>query len=194
MISLQEAYRRATTGPYKTVGLGVDYRVQEYDDGIWVTFQGTCFPKNKYKWIDLLVDLDIRNNKSFCNGFRVAFDTAWSHIVDDLWSTNRRKPITISGFSLGGAIASVFSDYGGYPAVTFGAPRTRWGIKRKSNPLITHVVMPDDPIPHLAPAILGYYHSGNILKIPASGSPIIGKTIEESSHMQYGRVLKEYNL
>lgn len=198
MITVQEMFRRATCGPFKTTGLAVDYNITEYDDAVWVTFQGTCFPKGALKWIDLLVDLDCRpirfGKEWFSNGFLQAALSVKLKAIEVYISM---KPIIYSGFSLGGAMASLFGEIHGHDrdkTITFGAPRTRWGIKTRTNKSITHYAILNDPIVHLAPALWGYYHPGKTIWLDWVDAPMFDEDIHKCSHRQYKGVLKRMGI
>jgi hypothetical protein len=198
---LNEIYHHAIDGPFTTCGLGVDYQIIEREKANIVAFQGTCFPRDKNLLADILVDLDIvpkrYNKKIYPRGFLEATRSALSAIIGSMPRGWPAKPTYYTGFSLGGAIASIFFGMmgvleNGDRCMTFGAPRTRWGFCRKE-PRITHIVIQDDPVPHVAPALWGYYHPGHVASIGKSNAPIFDEDISKCSHMAYDRMTKEWD-
>jgi len=181
---LSEQFRRAVKGPWTTIGLAVEYNIMEYPDAIVVSFQGTCFPKNPYRFIDLLTDLDFRPNHFHPNGFYQAYLSYYKQIEKDLTYYPLNKKIVHMGFSLGGAMASMFCSY--HPehyGITFGAPHTEWGIKWKTNKRCIHYAIPNDPIVYLAPWWWGFYHPGKTVWLDWADTSIL------SAHMQYAQVI-----
>ena len=194
MITVREMYRRAICGPFNKGGPVSDYNITEYDDAVWVTFDGTAFPEGITKWYDMLTNLDCRpikyyNMGWFANGFFQAMRNNY------LVVPGNGKPVIYSGFSHGGAIADLYAQMNpGDTAITFGAPRTRWGIKTRTKKNITHYAIRNDPVVRLAPAWLGFYHPGKTIWLDRVDAPMIDKDLSKCSHMQYGKVLERMGI
>lgn len=190
-MTILDQYKQAIKGPWTTYGLAVDYNITEYADAIWVSFNGTCFPDNKYKWFDLLVDLDFWPTNFHPNGFYQAYLSSFNQIEDDIKYFNPNKKVIYTGFSLGGAMASIFASHNRNRfAVTFGAPHTSWGIKFITNKNIIHYAIPNDPIVYLAPWWWGFYHPGRTVWLDWADAPMLDKDTSKCSHMQYLKVLE----
>jgi hypothetical protein len=196
---INELYKMAISGPWKTIGLGVDYNITDTGNSVIMSFCGTCFPNGEHKLTDIAVDLACKpigyNCRFYPEGFLKAILSAGSIIEKTVMQAlvfNRAMVFT--GFSLGGAMAAMaHMIYGESEStcITFGAPRTRWGIGGfllPKDPRITHYVVDDDPIPMLAPSVLGYYHPGKVIKLGKCGSPWIAANVSDCSHMSYARM------
>tara|TARA_Y100000589_G_scaffold38509_2_gene32267 strand:- start:9642 stop:10796 length:1155 start_codon:yes stop_codon:yes gene_type:complete len=127
--------------------------------------------------------LDIRVHKGFYEATREVF---WDSVFD----LNPTYRTTITGHSLGGAIAIILGMYldgFGHPetdVITFGQPRItnkNGATKYKEFPF-QRVVITADLIPHLPPGFLGYRHFGNkwYLKIKDSAQSLTLVNSEES--------------
>lgn len=92
------------------------------------------------------------------------------------------QEIYISGYSHGGAIATLCHEYAWYhrPDIRanvygygFGTPRVLWGVRSKALKArwekFTVVRNLDDIVTHVPPAVLGYTHVGNMLEIGEKG-------------------------
>ncbi|MEE2925496.1 MAG: lipase family protein, partial [bacterium] len=114
------------------------------------------FWKIKDAWID------IRVHKGFYEATREVF---WDSVFD----LNPTYKTTITGHSLGGAIAimlGMYLDSFGHPdtdVITFGQPRitNKSGATKYKEFPFQRVVIAMDLIPHLPPGFLGYRHFGN---------------------------------
>ena len=106
--------------------------------------------------------LDIRVHKGFYEATREVF---WDSVFD----LNPTYKTTITGHSLGGAIAIIlgmYLDSFGHPntdVITFGQPRitNKSGANKFKEFPFQRVVIAADLIPHLPPGFLGYRHFGN---------------------------------
>ena len=106
--------------------------------------------------------LDIRVHKGFYEATREVF---WDSVFD----LNPTYKTTITGHSLGGAIAIIlgmYLDSFGHPntdVITFGQPRitNKNGANKFKDFPFQRVVITADLIPHLPPGFLGYRHFGN---------------------------------
>lgn len=106
--------------------------------------------------------LDIRVHKGFYEATREVF---W----DSIFELNPTYKTTITGHSLGGAVAillGMYLDNFGHPetdVITFGQPRitNKSGAAKYKEFPFHRVVIAADLIPHLPPKFVGYKHFGN---------------------------------
>lgn len=166
---LLNLYRETIRGPWKTVGLDVQYRIDTIGCKKIVTFQGTV------EMMDVLLDMSAwvrpyQNMKKVWfghAGFYTGYHSARDEIMEDLGN-----PLYIEarGYSLGSAYASIFHEdivfnRPGVPISTyaFGTPRITWfppkSIQERFSGLY-RVNTRSDPVAMLPPAWWGYRHVG----------------------------------
>lgn len=126
--------------------------------------------------------LDIRVHKGFYEATREVF---WDSVFD----LNPTYKTTITGHSLGGAIAillGMYLDNFGHPetdVITFGQPRitNKSGANKFKTFPFQRVIITADLIPHLPPRWLGYRHFGNrwYLKPKSKEGVQVANNVEE---------------
>lgn len=106
------------------------------------------------------LDLTVINNPDFRSHIHRGFDNATLTVLDDvLPRLEITYPVTVTGYSLGGAMAALAGEYliiDGYnvvDVVTFGQPKVtdKDGVELFANLPITRFVNRNDPVPHLPP-------------------------------------------
>jgi hypothetical protein len=133
-------------------------------DGI-LCFRGSA---NVMNWIrDFSAIPVLHNGRLVHSGFVVAF----AQLFDEVLPQVKQKNIVMTGHSLGAAIAVLFAEYLGCPAVTFGCPRV-W-VKGFSLPVKDHryVICDDDPVP-MVPRLF-YQEFKNPIILAGQGGEII---------------------
>lgn len=166
--------------PYLKVGESGNFAVRKMKDTLYIFFEGSnsetdwkdnlSFPAKPYKRMG-------RTTWYAHSGFLRAFKNIEDAISKDILSPEFKK-IIITGFSHGGALATLCHEYAYYnrPDIRdnilgygFGAPRVLWGIinkelkKRWDNFTVIRNI--DDIVTHLPPYLLGYRHVGTLLEI-----------------------------
>lgn len=125
---------------------------------------------------DVLADLDFKKTPFDCSkqvdvhrGFLREIDKLWEHeILPDLERHTVAIPVWVTGYSLGGAMATLAGmRYGFEAVVTFGEPRVGSNVnlafKAKSH---TRYVNGDDPVTKVPPELpFGYDHHGEAVRI-----------------------------
>ena len=115
-------------------------------------------------------------------GFLRVWKSAEPYIAEALTKT-RGTPVTVSGYSHGGALAMLCHEYIWFShkdrrkklnGFGFGAPRVLWRLPGTLWPkerweTFTVVRNTDDAVTHLPPAALGYTHVGTVLEIGKKG-------------------------
>lgn len=141
------------------------------EDGVLnINFQGSV---SKRDWIQNFDFLRVPY-KSMPKKFRVhrGFLTKWKSVQADVMrvvETSEFKTLIVTGFSQGGALASLCHEdlvFRGYVPVTyaFGSPRVfSWFTPRDRFENLFRVTLNWDPIPGLAPWSWGYRHVGREL-------------------------------
>lgn len=106
------------------------------------------------------LDLSVITNPDFRHHVHRGFDNAALTVLDDvLPRLEITYPVTVTGYSLGGAMAALAGEYlliDGYDVVdvvTFGQPKVtdKDGVDLFANLPITRFVNRNDPVPHLPP-------------------------------------------
>ena len=114
-------------------------------------------------------------------GFLSAWRVAEGLLKEQISDTGYTK-IVISGYSHGAALAVLCHEYVWYnrpdlreviEGYGFGCPRVAWGIKnachRERWARFNVIRNIDDIVTHVPPAILGYFHVGNMVEIGQRG-------------------------
>jgi hypothetical protein len=146
---------------------------------------------------DLITDIKFRRRRlshripgKFHRGFCDQLDSLYKQLVSALTPhvLHDRKPLYITGHSLGGALAVLFSarafeedpriltTWRG--TVTYGAPRVanRKGAQYLDDTLdgdLVQVRITQDRVPHLPPAVLGYRHAGEAILLDAVEAKVL---------------------
>ena len=107
-------------------------------------------------------------------GFAEAFEKCWTELRPALHSREDRRPVVVTGHSLGGALATLAaSRLDGCLLYSFGAPRV--GDRSfaraldRCNSHLHRYVNYRDPVPLLPPALFGYSHCGKAYYINKDG-------------------------
>lgn len=117
---------------------------------------------------------------SLHRGFKEAVDDLYSMVRNRLYSVGHRKPLYITGHSLGGAMAVICAMRFSEPCIkfaglyTFGQPRVfKNGSAQKFGRVVKGKYFRyennNDAVPHLPPWFLNYKHTGNLRYIDVSG-------------------------
>lgn len=183
------------------------YLLFEWSDGVWDWIHNFLFPAKPYK---RMTDI------WFCHR---GFLKVWKAMRDEVEAKVKKillenqtyhaipiKNIVCVGYSHGGAISLLATEdmaylYGDTLNVTgygFGAPRVVWGFLPKAvkNRLQRFCVIRNIPdlVTHVPPALFGFWHVGNLVKIGEKGkyAPIKAhyasayKTELEGEERKYG--------
>lgn len=134
---------------------------------------------------DLLADLRPFRGKlgTIPGGFRRGFLRALTRVAPELSGAvhavgGGEPPAVITGHSMGGALATVYSGYlalggrhGGTKVITFAAPRSasprasRW-LEWEFAGRFWRIEFPLDLVPKVPPSWFGYRHVGELIKAP----------------------------
>lgn len=172
-MTILELFNLTQKGPWQTSGIDVQYRIEQYNNRLYIIFQQTSsksdwkynftFPpivykKSPYPW---------RAHK----GFTLLWHSVRDEILDKLAKlVTPATEIYLVGFSLGAALAILAHEDIQYhhPACyiktfAFGAPRVAWLLpkivkERLSGVRIFH--RRGDIVQFVPPALLGYRHVG----------------------------------
>lgn len=157
------------------------------DDALVIVFRGTRM--NEHKIFDAAAFVAIDPNdlvtdskfipKNFDAGGKVhgGFLAAYEEVRGLLAETVKAKPpaqkLWFTGHSLGGALASLAAaDFADETAglYTYGAPRAGNSDFAKRIPNNKHIryVHRDDWVPTVPPEFIGYWHSGQMMKVPGT--------------------------
>jgi predicted lipase len=119
------------------------FTVTQLPDRTLVAFRGTADLQN---WLlDMKAIPEITPTHHLGHG---GFVTAYRDLLSEVLShIDRGKPVTVTGHSLGGAIAVLFAELLGCDVVTFGCPRVYFD--NEEPPVLHHmrIVQKDDPVP-----------------------------------------------
>jgi len=163
--------------------------ILENQDFLILAFRGTEVDPD-----DILTDLDFWKvsgplGGKVHRGFRSALDDIWElpdgpwHHIDNMMRSREKKPIFITGHSLGAALATLASaalcEFSYFPqgVYTFGCPRVGdWRFARALNHQIGHrfwrVENNNDIIPRLPPWFFGFRHAGQRVYLSTWGDII----------------------
>lgn len=179
-MTANEAFDKCVHGPWKTVGLDVQYRIEREGSLTLVFFQCTK------SWVDWIIDFLVFpfvllfsfKNTKLHTGYWAAFSSALPELSRDLnangaFVTGAR--VMIFGYSYGGGVAKVLHRWLrdwfdiGVRTYTFGAPRVFWGKLSdeaiRATRDITNFRVRGDVVTHYMPRISGYQDDGFIVEI-----------------------------
>jgi len=138
---------------------------------ITVAFRGTE-PKEKS---DVFADLEATHERGFHEGFYEEYEKLELKVHGEVAKLMGRKkrPVFVTGHSLGAAIASIFCFH--YPAAealyTYGCPRNATPSKGKELKVPHYrCVNNNDIVPSMPPALLWYKHHGELCYINFYGN------------------------
>lgn len=170
---------------YRTVENNGDFAIERDGDTLKIFFECSDSPedwKNNFNF-PAKPYRKMKNMWFAHRGFLKVWKAIEKHIAADICDLTVSK-IDIVGYSHGAAVALLCYEYVKFnrpdvevSGVGFGGPRVLWGFARKSvkKRFEGFVVVRNgnDLITHLPPAIFGYRHVGEVLKIGESIGPII---------------------
>ncbi len=183
-MKLSELFETCLKIPYEKVGVSANYALKRDGETLYLFFQGSDgkndwknnldFPAKAYKRMEKTVWFAHR-------GFLKVWKEIEPFLEKDIKDPHFQK-IVVTGYSHGGAVASLCFEYvwfhrpdlrGKTEGYGFGAPRVFWGLKgkevRKRWQGFFVVRNIDDLVTHLPPAVLGFSHVGELMKIGARG-------------------------
>lgn len=179
-MQLSTLFQRCLTAPYICIGDHTDYAAERLGNSLYLYFeasQGAAdwrnnldFPARPYKRMGKTLWFAHR-------GFLRVWRSAEPYIAREIEDPSLQRVI-IAGYSHGGALAVFCHEYVGFHrpdlrrriiGYGFGCPRVLWGLPspavRERWKAFTVVRNGQDPVTHLPPAVLGYTHVGNLLRI-----------------------------
>ncbi len=134
-----------------------------------LVFRGTQVTE-QWSWTDIKTNLQ-RGKVQWLTGGKVhrgygaALISVWHEISDNL----NGSPLTITGHSLGGVLATLASTLTDAPAITFGAPAVGDGAFADRLKAVTRVVRDGDIAPKYPRWWRGYRHGGDYVQINRDG-------------------------
>ena len=167
-MSYRELFEETIRGPWKTAGLGVQYRVIKNGKHAWLYFRQTA---SKADWRSNF-DAWIEPYKDMPSPWKAheGFARAWKSARDKIFkAVGNPETLTISGYSRGGAIATLAHEdftFHGLSVTTyaFGAPRVVWmpskTVASRFN-LLFRIRARGDLVTKLPPWLMGYRHVGS---------------------------------
>jgi len=155
-----EIFDKCISGEWRTNGDDVQWKTWTSAGKRYLAFQATGTMQEYW------ISAKIWPRKWYGLAHAGYVDHLLSWIIDPTLSINLAKPVILCGYSLGGALAILLSDYapGCEEVITFAAPRSKF-IFTKSSKKITRYEMRGDPVPHLPFAFLGYKHIGDGVRL-----------------------------
>jgi len=142
---------------------GAQAYVLSNKERITVAFRGTEATEKS----DIYADLEITHEKGFHEGFYEEYEKLELAVHGEVSKLRGRKkrPVYVTGHSLGAAIASIFC-FNYHEAValyTFGCPRNAsWSKSKELKVPHYRCVNNNDIVPKMPPAILNYRHHGEL--------------------------------
>lgn len=177
-LTLKELFNKILLVKYKHIGKETaSYSYERDGDTLYIYFEGSNgatdwknnfdFPAKPYR--------DMKNKWFAHRGFLTVWKTIEPYLQAEIYDLTVNK-IVIGGYSHGAAIALLCHEYCKFnrPDVTiesygFGCPRVVWGFMRKAVKErfegFTVIRNGKDIVTHVPPAIFGYRHAGDMLKI-----------------------------
>ncbi|MDI1258938.1 lipase family protein [Aquabacterium sp.] len=137
-----------------------------------LVFRGTDSPNDRLTDITVGLQFLMWHKPGLHLGFRRALDSIWPQVEAELATLD--CPIFYTGHSLGGALATLAAARRAPKAVyNFGAPRAgNPAFARSIQHLTIHRVVDDlDVVSMLPPAIMGFRHVGQEVRLTAPRSP-----------------------
>lgn len=180
MVNLKSLFGKILTAKYTHIEKETASYFYERDgDTLYILFEKSNgatdwgnnfdFPAKPYR--------DMKNKWYAHRGFLKVWKTIEPHLTKQICDLTVNK-IVIGGYSHGAAIALLCHEYCKFnrPDISnniegygFGSPRVVWGFMRKAVKKrfegFTVIRNGRDIVTHVPPAIFGYRHAGNILKI-----------------------------
>lgn len=208
MTELYNRFHHCVYAKYTHVENDASFALDKFDEGsfnrIYINFQGSetdtdwknnfDFPINPYR------DME---NKWYCHrGFLKVWKSAEPYLADAILDPTT-KEIRITGYSHGAALALLCYEYVKFhrpdvsvTGVGFGCPRVVWGkpkeavMKRFEGFLV--VRNGKDIVTHVPPAIIGYRHVGNMLKLKGGWGLTKDHYAENYLDSMLGSIVKKY--
>lgn len=150
---------------------GAQVYVLNNDNRITVAFRGT----EPSEMSDVLADLEFIRRRGFHQGFLEEYEKLENKITAEVAKLQqmKRRPVYITGHSLGAAIACIFAYY--YPSAvalyTYGCPRNMsWSISKNLRVPHYRCVNNNDIVPKVPPVIFGFKHTGQLKYINYYGN------------------------
>ena len=177
-------FRRCLEIPYTRVDNSGDYAVEKIGNTLYIYLEKS---NGREDWKNN-IDFPVKAYKDMDGGIWYAhrgFLRVWKsiepHVSAYILDPTVESIITV-GYSHGGGLAVLCHEYLWYnrPDIRdniygygFGSPRVIWGIKKEEHGIrwgnFTVIRNIDDVVTHAPPALFGYFHVGEILKIGESG-------------------------
>lgn len=183
-MNLYRLFSVCLTVPYEKTGVSANYKAVRQGETLYLFFEDSDGKTDWKNNLDFPAKAYRRTGKTAWFAHR-GFLKVWKEIeprLAPLIADTAVKNIVSAGYSHGGALALLCHEYvwfhradlrSSIEGYGFGCPRVFWGVGSKSLrnrwERFTVIRNIDDLVTHLPPAIFGYSHVGELLKIGAKG-------------------------